>query len=60
MILLGSEVATLVNEERNEGIYNEVFNADNLPSGVYVYTINIQSADGVNIFRESKKMMLVK
>jgi murein DD-endopeptidase MepM/ murein hydrolase activator NlpD len=58
--LLGDEILTLVEGERNPGIYEEVFYSDNMPSGVYVYTIIIQSADGVNIFRESKKMMLVK
>jgi murein DD-endopeptidase MepM/ murein hydrolase activator NlpD len=58
--LLGSEVATLVDEERPEGIYNELFDATNLPSGVYVYSIVVQSVEGKNVFRESKKMMLVK
>ncbi len=58
--LLGSEVATLVDEERPEGIYNELFDATNLPSGVYVYSLNVQSVNGEIAFRESKKMMLVK
>jgi murein DD-endopeptidase MepM/ murein hydrolase activator NlpD len=58
--LLGSEVATLVDEERPEGIYNELFDATKLPSGVYVYSIAVQSLEGKNIFRESKKMVLVK
>jgi hypothetical protein len=58
--LLGSEIATLVDEERSEGIYNELFFASELPSGVYVYSLNIQSAEGTNVFRENKKMMLVR
>ncbi len=58
--LLGSEIAILVDEERSEGIYNELFFADELPSGVYVYALNIQSAEGKNVFRENKKMMLVR
>jgi len=58
--LLGSEVATLVDGERGEGIYNEYFNADNLPSGVYVYSLIVQSAEGKNIFRENKKMILLR
>lgn len=58
--LLGSEISILVNGERSEGIYNELFFADELPSGVYVYSLNIQSSEGKNILRENKKMMLVR
>ena len=58
--LLGIEIAILVDEVRNEGFYTEIFDAENLPSGVYLYSINIQTTNGVNIFRESKKMMIVK
>ena len=58
--LLGSEIATLVDEERSEGIYHEIFFADELPSGVYIYSLSVQSTEGKNIFRENKKMMLVK
>ena len=39
--LLGSEIATLVDEERSEGIYHELFFADELPSGVYVYSLEV-------------------
>lgn len=58
--LLGSEIANLVDEEKNEGIYNELFDATNLPSGVYVYSLIVQSADGKNVFSDNKKMMLVR
>jgi len=33
--LLGSEIATLVNEEKNYGTYKVNWNAQNIPSGVY-------------------------
>ncbi len=39
--LLGREVAVLVNEERPSGSYTVRWNAGNLPSGVYVYRLNI-------------------
>lgn len=58
--LLGSEIATLVDEERSKGIYNELFIATELPSGVYMYSINVQTAEGNNVFRENKKMMLLR
>ncbi|MGB5530669.1 MAG: choice-of-anchor B family protein [Ignavibacteriaceae bacterium] len=34
--ILGNEVTSLVNEEKPEGIYEVTFNADNLPSGIYL------------------------
>lgn len=58
--MLGNEVATLVNEERSSGIYNEFFDAVGLASGMYVYTLVVQSAEKGSSFRDSKKMMLVR
>ena len=52
--LLGSEVATLVNEMKQPGTYEVNFSADELPSGVYFYSME------VNSFRELKKMILLK
>jgi len=37
--ILGAEVASLVNEELKPGHYEVVFNAKQLPSGVYIYSI---------------------
>jgi len=51
---LGQEVATLVNEYKNASSYQVNFNASNLSSGVYVYTLTV----GNQSF--SKKMMLMK
>ncbi len=51
---LGQEVATLVNKEQNAGSYKVEFNASNLPSGIYIYSIK---TDG---FFSVKKMMLIK
>lgn len=52
--MLGREVATLVNEYKTAGKYEVTFNADNLSSGVYLYTI--RAGD----FSETKKLMLMK
>jgi hypothetical protein len=52
--LLGEEVTTLVNENREAGIYTVNFNASELNSGLYIYRIE---ANG-NI--DSKKMLLLK
>jgi Secretion system C-terminal sorting domain len=52
--ILGKEVAELVNENKNPGIYEVEFNAADFPSGFYFYTIS------TNNFTETKKMILLK
>lgn len=52
--ILGKEVATLINEEIIAGTYEVDFNASDLTSGVYFYTMQ---AGG---FTETKKMILIK
>ena len=51
---LGKEVAELVNETKEEGVYSVTFNGDNLPSGMYFY--KIQSSEFIDV----KKMLLLK
>ena len=52
--VLGREVRTLVDEFKQAGAYNVRFDALNIASGVYFYTI--KSGD----FTETKKMTLIK
>lgn len=52
--ILGREVKVLVNEDQNPGQHNITFNADNLASGIYIYTL--RTGD----FYQSKKMILMK
>ncbi|MDH3267357.1 MAG: DUF4397 domain-containing protein [Ignavibacteria bacterium] len=52
--ILGSEVATLVNENLAPGAYRFNFDAQGLASGIYLYELNAGS------FREIKKMNLLK
>jgi hypothetical protein len=52
--ILGSEVATLVNENLASGSYRFNFDAQGLASGVYLYELNAGN------FREIKKMNLLK
>jgi hypothetical protein len=52
--VLGREVATLVNENRRPGEYTEMFNGNQMASGVYVYVL--RSAEGELVGR----MMLLK
>jgi M6 family metalloprotease-like protein len=52
--VLGSEIAELVNEIKEAGYHSVEFNASNLPSGVYIYTLQ------VNGYYASQKMLLLK
>lgn len=51
---LGQEVATLVNETQQAGNHTVKFNAGNMPSGIYSYTIRSGN------FSDMKKMILIK
>jgi len=52
--VLGREVATLVNEEKPAGTYDVEFNASNLSSGIYFYSITTGN------FHQTKKMILLR
>lgn len=52
--LLGKEVATLIDSDLNAGIYKKVWNAFNLPSGIYFYKLQ------TNEYTEVKKLILQK
>ena len=52
--VLGSEVASLVNEQQRAGVYRVDFTANNLPSGIYSTRIT------ANGFKQVIKMILLK
>jgi len=52
--VLGNEVATMVNEQKQAGTYKVELNATGLLSGIYFYRIQAGS------FIETKKRMLIK
>ncbi|BDQ02963.1 T9SS type A sorting domain-containing protein [Ignavibacterium sp.] len=52
--LLGNEISTLVNEEKPAGNHELIFNASDLPSGIYFYRLT------VGAFSQSKAMILEK
>jgi hypothetical protein len=51
---MGEQIVQLINEEKPAGSYEVVFNATNLPSGVYFYQLKVGD------FIEIKKMVLMK
>ncbi len=52
--ILGRKIATLVNEKQSPGNYSVQFDASNLPSGVYFYTLRAGN------YTATKKMLLLK
>jgi len=52
--VIGKEVATLINGQVEEGPHEITFDATNLPSGVYFYTLSSGS------FKETQKMILMR
>ena len=52
--ILGNEVKTLVNEQKEMGRYTAQFDASSLASGMYLYQLR------VNDYTSTKKMMLLK
>jgi hypothetical protein len=52
--VLGREVATLINEEKQPGVYEVEFNASNISSGIYFYQLK------TGTYSETKKLILMK
>jgi len=52
--VLGNQVATLVDEVKEAGQYELIYNASNLSSGVYHYTLTVDN------FTSTKKFVLMK
>ncbi|MDA3927643.1 MAG: T9SS type A sorting domain-containing protein [Prolixibacteraceae bacterium] len=50
----GEEICTLVNEQLNRGIYEELFTLEDKKSGIYFYVLSV---DGLSI---SRRMLFVK
>jgi hypothetical protein len=66
--ILGNEIETLVNDEKPAGIYEITWYADNLPSGIYFYRLQVYapgragspSTSSGQSFVETKKMVLLR
>lgn len=56
----GQLIKELVNGVKDAGAYNIIFDASQLSSGVYFYTIDASQLNGRKSFRNSRKMILVK
>jgi hypothetical protein len=52
--ILGKQVATLLNEEKEAGFYEVNWDSDNSPSGVYMYRLQAGN------YTECKKLIIVQ
>jgi hypothetical protein len=57
---LGREIATLVNEQLKAGTYQVDWDGSSYASGVYYYQLVVSSEQLTEMYRETKKMILVK
>ncbi|GJQ64794.1 MAG: hypothetical protein SCALA702_38470 [Melioribacteraceae bacterium] len=57
--MLGQKVQEIVSQNYSVGLHEVDFNASELSSGMYIYSISAQGVDGSN-FVDTKKMMLMK
>jgi hypothetical protein len=62
--IAGEVVKVLINNTQPAGIYDTEFNSGSvnagLSSGIYFYSLEATSLDGMKSFRETKKMVLMK
>ena len=56
----GRKIKSIMNEVLDSGYHSVNINASNMPSGVYLYTINVSSKNGHHLFGKTKKMVLMK
>lgn len=58
--VLGRELKTIINGNQTAGFKEIEFNASDLSSGIYFYTIEAAEQTSGNIFKDTKKMILIK
>ena len=60
--MLGKEIMTLVNDQKQPGRYEVNFEGSNLSSGIYFYTLNARDPETSlgQVFSETKKMILLQ
>ena len=58
--IIGKEIATLVNGRKPAGYYQVEWDATEMPSGVYFYSLRAVPANNEKVFYEVKKMILLR
>ncbi|TAK67479.1 MAG: T9SS type A sorting domain-containing protein, partial [Bacteroidetes bacterium] len=57
--LLGREITTIVNENQYPGSYTVAWDASEMPTGIYLYRLNVINGKGIKFF-SIKKMVLLR
>ena len=57
---IGEVVTELINEVQSPDFYEVVWNAKDVTSGIYFYTVEVVPLNGESGYRGSKKMVLMK
>jgi hypothetical protein len=57
---IGENISEIVNLTQSAGSYQANWNAGNVASGIYFYSIEAIPTDGSEVFRSVKKMILLK
>jgi len=59
--ILGNEIETLMNEQKDTGTYEITWYVEKLPSGIYFYRLQaVPNGRQAGSFVETKKMLLLK
>lgn len=58
--LLGQQIDELVSQFQSQGTYDVIWNADNYASGIYFYQLEFTGSNGELIYKEMKKLVLIK
>lgn len=58
--ILGESIGLLVNSKKSSGFYEVTWNADSLPSGIYLIVIKAEGLDSKKNFVQVKKALLLK
>ncbi|MBI9071465.1 MAG: T9SS type A sorting domain-containing protein [Melioribacteraceae bacterium] len=58
--MLGENIKILVDHEKSAGVYEQNWDAANLPSGIYMIGISADSRESNNHFNDVKKALLIK
>jgi hypothetical protein len=57
---IGREISNLVSEKLGMGTYEVSWDGSSYPSGVYFYTLETKNLSTGKVFKEAKKMLIVK
>jgi hypothetical protein len=58
--ITGEPVRVLQDSEMPAGYHETIFRGDDLASGIYLYKIDVRSSEGVPVYTDVRKMLLLR